>query len=227
MSVAPREAATFSFQVAAPFEEARVRVGLADFDLDLEGRLAAGKAGERSCARVARVDRGELDLPAKSEATVRVRVDLPDGPPGTYWCLLTFEADAGARRSPDGSAVQVVPRVSVPILVTVSGGPPSKVTGSFGPSLERRGTPLAASLVLKNDGLSAVGLTGALSAEEAGGAGTVEVARQTVPTFLLLPGHARRLVLEVPARSALPLRLRAEFEFGEGRRLELESPLTK
>jgi hypothetical protein len=154
---------------------------------------------------------------------VRVRVDLPDGPPGTSWCLLTFEVVAAARRAADGSAVQVVPRVSVPILVTVSGGAPAKVTAAFSGPPERRGDALIAELTFRNEGNAAAEITGAVSAEEAGGAGVVELHRSPVRAFLLLPGGSRRLPLELPVKSALPIRLRADFDMGEGRRLELES----
>lgn len=200
-----------------------MRVSFGDFDLDDEGRLVAGPGGERSCARAARADRGEIDLKARSEAAVRVRVDLPAGPPGTYWCLLTFEGDTLERRSRDGGTVQVVPRISVPILVTVLGGAPSRVTAMFGGPPERKEGLVAGAVTLHNEGSAAAAVTGAVSANEAGSAGTVEIARLPLRPFLLLPGRSRRLALEIPVKSALPLKLRAELEYGERRRLELES----
>jgi hypothetical protein len=154
---------------------------------------------------------------------VRVRVDAPGGSPGTYWCLLTFEADVRARRSSGGGTVQVVPRISVPILVTVLGGAPSRVAATFGGPPERKEGLVAGAVTLHNEGSVAAAITGAVSANEAGRAGSVEVARMPVGPFLLLPGRSRRFELEIPVKSALPLKLRAEFEYGEGRRLELES----
>lgn len=156
-----------------------------------------------------------------------MRVDVPDGPPGTSWCLLTFEVVAGARRSADGSAVQVVPRVSVPLLVTISGGSPAKITAVFSGPPERQGDAVTAALTFRNEGSAAAEVTGAVSAEEVSGAGVVELHRLPVRAFLLLPGGSRRLPLELPVKSALPLRLRADFDTGEGRRLELESPPAK
>jgi hypothetical protein len=202
-------------------------VSFGDFDLDSEGRFVAGPGGEQSCARAARADQGEIELKARSEAAVRVRVDLPARPPGTYWCLLTFEGDALERRSRDGGTVQVVPRISVPILVTVIGGAPSRVTATFGGPPERKGGLVAGAVTLHNEGSAAAAITGAVSANEAGSAGLVEIARLPVGPFLLLPGRSRRFALEIPVKSALPLKLRAEFEYGEGRRLELESAAAK
>ena len=226
-TVAPREAATFSFQVASPFEDTKVRVSFGDFDLDPEGRLVVSRGGERSCARAARADHGEIELKARSEAAVRVRVDLPAGPPGTYWCLLTFEGDTLERRSRDGGTVQVVLRVSVPVLVTVLGGGPAKVTATFSEPPERRDGFVAGAVTLQNAGSAAAQITGAVSANEAGSAGIVEIARLPVGPFLLLPGRSRRFALEIPVKSALPLKLRAEFEYGEGQRLERESAPAK
>jgi len=221
-TVAPREAATFSFQVGTSFEDTKVRVTFGNFDLDDEGRLVTGSGGEQSCARAAHADHGEIELKARSEAAVRVRVD-PPGPPGTYWCLLTFEGNTLERRSRDGGTVQVVPRISVPILVTVLGGAPSRVTATFGGPPERKEGLVAGAVTLHNEGSAAAAITGAVSANEVGSAGIVEVARMPVGPFLLLPGRSRRFALEIPVKSALPLKLRAEFEYGEGRRLELES----
>jgi len=226
-TVAPREAATFSFQVGASSEDTKVRVTFGDFDLDDEGRFVAARGTDRSCAAGARADRVELDLRTRSEAEVRVRVDAPGSLPGTYWCLITFEADAGGRRSAGGGTVQVVPRISVPVLVTVTGGAPAKVTAMFTGSPERRESLVSGEVTFHNDGDAAAAITGAVSANEAGSAGTVEVARLPLRPFLLLPGRSRRLALEIPVKSALPVKLRAELEYGEGRRLELESAVAK
>lgn len=204
-----------------------MRVSFGDFDLDAEGRLVAGSGGEHSCARGARADRGEIDLRARSEAEVRVRVDAPGGSPGTYWCLLSFEADVHERRSAGGGTVQVVPRISVPVLVTVIGGGPAKVTATFAGVPERKESLVAGEVTFRNEGDDAAAITGAVSANEAGSAGSVEVARLPLRPFLLLPGRSRRLALEIPVKSALPVRLRAELEYGEGRRLELESAVAK
>jgi hypothetical protein len=211
----------------APSEDTKVRVSFGDFDLDDEGSFVAARGTDRSCAGGARADRGELELRARSEAEVRVRVDPPGGSPGTYWCLITFEADVHARRSSGGGTVQVVPRISVPLLVTVAGGAPSKVTAAFaGPPQRKNGSSVGA-VTFHNEGSVATAITGAVSANEAGSADSVEIARLPLRPFLLLPGRSRRLALEIPATSTFPLKLKGEFEYGEGRRLELESAVAK
>ncbi len=223
--IAAGEPATFSFELVSG-ADALVRPGFADFDLDRAGE-AVLESGPRSCSRRARVNPEEVALRAREPQVVRVRVDMPPEARGTYWCFVTFDLRPGAAAPRGGTVVQLAPRLSVPLFVTVGETPWPRVGVRFD-AASRKAGEIVASLAFANPGPNVVRLAGVVTLEETGGAAPVEVGEQRVPRFVLLPEHERRVDVRLRAGGGRPVRLRATFDTegaAEGRVLAESEPI--
>ena len=218
----------FSFRLRSLAGEGRVRPSFGDFDLDDEGNPVSGKSSARSCASWARVDRNELALGTGGEVQLRVGLEVPPAANGTYWCLLTLEMEGLSAPALRGSVVQVLPRLSVPLLVSVAAGPAPHITARF-EKIVRQNSELSSSIVLEGEGAYAVHVTGSVSLEEASPSGSVEIGRVIIPRALLLPGHRRTLPVRFVCRSNGPVRLRGILDYGdpEQKTLEIDSGVVR
>ncbi|MEP6992904.1 MAG: hypothetical protein ABI968_00185 [Acidobacteriota bacterium] len=220
----PGGQAEVSFRLRSVAGEGKIRPSFADFDLDEDGNPVAGGARLRSCASWARADRNELALGTGDEVQLRVGLQAPPTASGTYWCLLTLDMEGLSSPARRGNVVQVLPRLSVPLLVSVGAGPAPRITARF-EKISRQDSELASSLVLEAEGAYAMHVTGSIALEEESGSGPVEIGRLVVPRSLLLPGHRRRVPVRIACRSKRPVRLRGILDYGdpEQKTVEIDS----
>ncbi len=214
----------FSFRLRSLGGEGRVRPNFGDFDLNEAGDPVSAKSLARSCAAWARPDRNELSLRTGGETELRVAVEVPATARGTYWCLLSLEVESLSSAAPRGNVVQVLPRISVPLLVTVAGGSPARLSAHF-EKTEGSSQELSSSILLEGEGDDAVHLTGSVALEETSPRGPVETGRMVIPRTLVLPGHRRRVPVRFVRRSKAPVRLRGTLDYGdpEHKTVEIES----
>jgi hypothetical protein len=212
-----------SFRVRSVGADRKVFPKISDFDLDLDGNPAVGTDVGRSCAHWARLERNELPIRADEESELRVRLEPPAEASGAYWCLLTLEVQPEAPSRAQGNLIQIVPRVSVPILVSVGQAGAPRLTARF-EQTERKADAISAWVVLENRGAAAAHLAGRVALEEAGSSSPTEVGTMVTEKLLLLPGHRRRIAVRIPLRGRAAVRLRAVFDYAAGQTLEVQSP---
>ena len=180
-------------------EQTRVRVRLADFTKDEDGKvreLAPG-ANPRSCKGWIEVDQAEFTT-AGTGAPIQVRVTarIPAGASGSYWAIVGLEVPPPPNAAGQGAAIAVVPRVAIPVIVTVTGTERRAV--SIGDVRARRGSaqgPIECSAVVENSGNVAVLIRGAFSLERPGKdpADDLELASGEVGPLTSLPGTKMRV----------------------------------
>jgi hypothetical protein len=223
LSASPGTVVQTFFRVRSVGGDRKVFPKIADFDLDVDGNPAVGTDVARSCARWARLERNELSIRADEESELRVRLEPPAAADGTYWCLLTLEVQPEAPSRERGNLIQIVPRVSVPILVSVGQAGAPRLTARF-EQTERKADRVSTWVVLENRGAAAAHLTGRVASEEAGSAGPTEVGSVVTEKLLLLPGHRRRIAVRIPVRGRAAVRLRGVFDYAAGQTIEVQSP---
>jgi len=171
-------------------EQTRVRVRLADFTKDEDGKVRELAPGEnpRSCKGWIEVDQAEFTT-AGTGAPIQVRVTarIPAGASGSYWAIVGLEVP------PPPNAAG---RVAIPVIVTVTGTEHRAV--SIGDVRARRGSaqgPIDCSAAVENSGNVAVLIRGAFSLERPGKdpADDLELASGEVGPVTSLPGTKMRI----------------------------------
>jgi hypothetical protein len=221
--MSPRAVAQTSFRVRSVGADWKVLPRIHDFDVDEDGNPIVGIDPGRSCSSWTRLERNELSVRADAEGEIRLRLEPPAAAEGAYWCLLTVEVQPEISPHPRGSLVQIVPRVSVPILVSVGEEGAPRLTVRL-EEVERQPGAVSSRVLLENRGTGAVRLTGRLVLEEVGTSGPTEVGSAVMEEILVLPGHRRRTSLRVPARGRGTVRLRGVFDYAPGQAIEVQSP---
>jgi len=209
-------------------EQTQVRISIADFTRDLDGKLVEVKPDQatRSCKAWLEVEQREFTSPASGSVPLVVSARIPPNATGSYWAVVNLEAvpqpsSFAPRRS---IGVQIVPRIAVPIIITVGGTEKISVTTlsiDLAPSTDPEGTEAA--VVVENDGNTAVLLTGALALERPAKPDSEEVASVDVGPVTSLPGSKVKLKGVIPfTGSTAGLQAHAYLRFGPGAEQTLE-----
>ncbi len=184
-------------------ESNQVRVTLLDFSRDEDGRVVERALGgePRSCRSWLEADRTEFTSPETGRVEMRITARIPANASGSYWALAALESLPPKPKLGMGMAIQMVPRVVVPIIVTVS-GTERRLVKIGGVSATKVEGGVDTVCEIENTGNTAVLVSGAFTLERASGSGPAEeVAEAPVTAVTSLPG----LKLRIKKTLAFPL----------------------
>jgi hypothetical protein len=184
-------------------ESNQVRVTLLDYSRDEDGRVVERALGgePRSCKNWLEADRTEFTSPETGRVEMRITARIPANASGSYWALAALESLPPKPKLGMGMAIQMVPRVVVPIVVTVS-GTERRLVKIGGVSAKKVDGGVDAVCEIENTGNTAVLVSGAFTLERATGSGPAEeVAEAPVTAVTSLPG----LKLRIKKTLAFPL----------------------
>lgn len=179
-------------------EPVQVRVRIGDFVKDEDGKLREVPHGQvaRSCAGWLQVDQDTLTAPGNGRAALRVIARIPADAQGSYWAVVGLEVPAVARQNGHGAGVLVVPRIAVPVIVTVAGTERRQLEVT---RLEaRRASPatVLCTATIDNTGNVAALVSGAFTLESQSatpGGEPLEVAATDIGPLTSLPGQKLRI----------------------------------
>lgn len=189
-------------------EQNHIVVTLSDFTRNEEGRvveLTDPKANPRSCRSWIDVDRLDFVSPEKGYVELTVSAHVPDGASGSYWALALLASEPPARDSRmSATTFQLVPRVAIPIVVTVEGTAKPSL-GILKTTAVKEEKGIAVESIIENRGNVAVLISAAFALERAA-AGTTdaeEVSSATVGPLTSLPGTRLRAKTVLPYQGSL------------------------
>lgn len=169
----------------------RITVALGEFHRDEEGKVIGSETTHARSARTwLDLDRTDFVSLESGRTEVTVSARIPENASGSYWALVYLQAEPAARDPKRGSLMfRVVPRVGIPVIVTVEGTtkPQLKI-------VETRAVRVADGVevysTLENSGNTAVLVSGAFSLERPGTnpAESQELASGTAGPLTSLPG---------------------------------------
>jgi hypothetical protein len=188
------EVGTATILVASPkAERNRIRATLVDFTRDAKGKIVELKEPHpRSARSWLEIGAPEFETPEKGRVPVQLAARVPADARGSYWALVALES-LPEPRTPGARSigVMIVPRVIVPVIVTVAG------TESYDVAIEAFEATRAAgrievepAITVANNGNAAVMITGAFVLERLarGDAPAEEVALDQIEPITALPG---------------------------------------
>lgn len=189
---------------AARDERTLVRVRLGDFTKDENGKLKDVPPGDnpRSCKAWLELDQAELTIAGAGEPIqVRVTARIPAGASGSYWAVVGLEVPLPEGPGSHGATVAVVPRVAIPVIVTITGT--EKRSVRIGEARARRDPAqgdIECTALIENDGNVAVLIRGAFSLERPGRepADDLELASAEVGPLTSLPGTRMKITTRLP-----------------------------
>jgi hypothetical protein len=187
-------------------ESNQVRVTLLDFSRDEDGRVVERPLGgePRSGRTWLEADRTEFTSPETGRVEVRITARIPADAKGSYWALAALESLPPKPKLGMGMAIQMVPRVVVPIVVTVA-GTERRLVKIGGVTATKGEGGVDAVCEIENTGNTAVLVSGAFTLERGAGSGPAEeVAEAPVTAVTSLPGLKLRIrkTLPVPVPNA-------------------------
>lgn len=177
---------------ASNSQDTTIRVTFGNFSKDEEGRLVElpGSDQPRSCLAWLSASQLTFTAPAQGKAQIQVSARIPAGASGSYWAFVAFSAPPPPR-SARGTGVLFMPRVIIPVIVSVEGTLAPKVqfqvtTARYDPVLGG----VEAKALLVNTGNAAVLINGAFALEQQGpgDASPSEVGEKDVGPLTSLPG---------------------------------------
>jgi hypothetical protein len=183
-------------------EETQIRAAVADFRRGVDGSVVEIPASEatRSCRAWIEVDQREFVSPKSGSIPVVVTAHIPNDASGSYWALLQLDAlppSESVMRKKSGTQLgfQVVPRVDVPIIVTVSGTGSVSIVSRDLVAKRRDDGKLEITDTVENTGTVAVMLSGAFAVERKGATANdaEELASVDVGPATSLPGAKLRI----------------------------------
>lgn len=233
---APGSTVSGIINVSSPrVEENRIRVTFGDYTIDAMGNReevpAGTSGGERTCSHWLDVDQEQFVSPERGSVPVVVTAHIPQNASGSYWAAAYFEVvpkpPALNPERPDRPAVGVnlLPRIGVPVIVTVKGTERYSVKVSK-ISAKRIDRGLEATIVLRNDGNSAVLISGAVALERTGTSVPEELASKDVELVTSYPGADRVIKLTFPATAVAEpsdVNLNAYLRYGPGAEQTIEA----
>ncbi|MGC8722961.1 MAG: hypothetical protein ACP5VF_03710 [Acidobacteriota bacterium] len=174
-------------------QDTPIRVTFGNFTKDEEGRLvelAEGAEQPRSCLAWLSASQLTFTAPAQGRASIQVSAQIPEGVSGSYWAFVAFSAPPPPRNG-GGTSLLFMPRVIIPVIVSVEGTLAPKVqfqatTARYDPVLGG----VEAKAILVNTGNAAVLINGAFALEQQGPGDTSpnEVGEKEVGPLTSLPG---------------------------------------
>ena len=218
----PGEVVSETIYVSSSREEQNfVQVAVTDFTRDENGQVREIAAAEaaRSCRAWIEVDRNNFTSPEQGRVQLSIRARIPEQAVGSYWALVTLKSVPPPRqRDGAGHGFRIVPRVAIPVIITVVGGERREIKIADLKIVSATDRAIEVEAVLENRGNVAVLFSGAftLNTTEADGR-VIELAEAPVETVMSLPG-TRSLVrrrIEWNGRST-GLRVESIFRFGPG-----------
>jgi hypothetical protein len=200
-------------------EKNNIRVEVTDFIRDENGEVREVSAAEakRSCSAWIEVDQDSFTSPETGRVELRVTAKIPKEAEGSYWALVSFRSLPPTHPPGQANAVRIIPRIAVPVIVTVAGTEKRDLKISALHVTSGRGGFDAEAAVV-NDGNVAVLFSGAFTLESGGANGDVtELAEAPVETSTSLPGTTTRVREHLNWNGdTAGLRLGAILRFGPG-----------
>jgi hypothetical protein len=152
------------------------------------------------------VEQREFTSPESGTVPLIVSAKIPKDGTGSYWALVNLEAvpslpSIGSRRS---VGLQIVPRIAVPVIITVLGTEHISVRATaidMIAAVESSG--LEADIVVENNGNTAVLLSGALALERSSGREWEELTSIDVGPVTSLPGMKVKVKGLIPWNGAV------------------------
>jgi hypothetical protein len=196
-----------------------VQVGIADFTRDEAGKVweIAASAATRSCREWIEVDRNNFTSPEHGRVQLNLRARIPQGVVGSYWALITLKSVPPPRvAGTSGHGFRVVPRVAVPVIITVLGGERREMKIAELKVISATERELDVEAVLENRGNVAVLFNGAFTLNSSDAEGRVtELAEAPVDMAMSLPGTKSRVRGRIGWNGGMTgLRIESIFRFG-------------
>lgn len=181
-------------------ERTRVTVSIETFGLDADGRPWRGSGSEtpRSLTSLLDVDPKGLVIEDGKPVSLHVRLSPPARAGGSYWAAIALEVEPVETMGTDGTPIDVVTRLVVPVFVTVEGGSPSRLAVEDVVARTAGNGTIELTATVENIGSDVVRTLAFLTLEEPGPGSAVEVATGQVTGLTLLPGFPRRIRAVVP-----------------------------
>ena len=201
---APGGIGTATIMVASSkAERNRIRATILDFMRNDVGQIVAvAESHARSARPWLEVSSPEFDTPENGRVEILVTARVPSDARGSYWAMVALEALPTARdRNAGGIAFQIVPRVIVPVIVTVAGTEQYDVAITALEAVHPAGQNAVKSMItVENRGNAAVMVTGAFTLERSGAADAPpeEVALDSIEPVTSLPGTTMRIEGNLP-----------------------------
>ncbi len=199
-------------------DTAHVRITLHDWWRTPEGKFQVLPPGSLpgSCAPWLTYSANSLEIPPGGEVRITVRLQVPKDVSGDHWALLLVaEYRRGGEAAPSGQGTVGTTRVVMAYAVKVLQEDPKAIPKAEIRGIKLLGTsPLRISIRYANTGTKHTTNSGVVEIRDIYGE---TVRRFTVPSFPLLPGEERLLILEDPTGKPLPPGLYyviAVFDFG-------------
>jgi hypothetical protein len=213
-------------------EETQIRATLGDFTRNIDGLLREATAAEvpRSSRTWMDIDQREFVAGREGSIPLVVTIRIPEDAAGSYWALVSLEAlPSGAgidRRRTTAVGVAVVPRIAVPVVVTVAGTEQVAVSiQEVHVAKAESGSALDCVALVENTGTTAVLLSGAFTVERQ----DEELASVDVGMVTSLPGTKVRVKATIPWQGeSKDAGVHAYLRYGSGPTdsLEASTPLT-
>lgn len=186
---------------SSQIEEARVEAAIGDFTRDEDGKIHELRHDQatRSCAGWLDLDKTEFTAPGGTSEEITVIAKIPKEASGSYWAILGLSVPPSSRAG-KGPGVQIVPRIAIPVVITVSGTDQRVVVARPPFSISVAEGGLQCLLMVENTGNAAVLISGAFALEKTTGkpAETEEVASVDVGPLTCLPGLKLRVKGKIP-----------------------------
>ncbi|HEU5162911.1 MAG TPA: hypothetical protein VFV54_07190 [Thermoanaerobaculia bacterium] len=184
-------------------ERNRIRATILDFTRNEAGKIVEIKESHARSARPwLEVSAPEFETPENGRVEIQVTARVPNDAQGSYWAMVALDALPPPRSPAEGNiGFQIVPRIVVPVIVTVSGTEQYDVAISRLDAVRSSGQlPVKGTITIVNRGNAAVMVTGAFTLERAGaeGAPPEEVALDAIEPITSLPGTTMTVVGSLP-----------------------------
>jgi hypothetical protein len=200
-------------------EKNYVQVAISDFVRTIDGELREASADDvvRSCKDWIDVDQNSFTSPEQGRVQLTLTARIPANAQGSYWALLSLRSVPPSRTGPaKGHGFRVVPRIAIPVLVTVTGTEKREMTITDFKVTSVADGVVDVEAVLENRGNVAVLFNGAFTLDRvAPPSEIIEVAEVPVEILTSLPGHKSRVKGRLEWKGALSdLRAHSMFRYG-------------
>ena len=199
-------------------EKNQVSVTIADFMRDESGAVVDAKGHSRSCMSWLDVDRASLESPEAGRVEVTVSARIPKEATGSYWAIVYLSSTPPPRSQTAPMSMRVVPRIGIPVVVTVEGTAKPKMK-----VIETKATHTDDGVdiysILENTGNSASLVSGAFALERstAKPAEPEEITSKDVGPYTSLPGTRLKIKHHIEFKGSLAgVQAHAYLRYGGG-----------
>jgi len=217
-------------------QENNIQVLFGDYTIDAQGKrkeLTSGAGNGRSCRAWLDADQHQFVTPQQGSVPVVITATIPTDASGSYWAEAFFESmpapvsfSPGVARAPV-VGVSVIPRIGIPIIVTVKGTEHYAVkAGAIAATKTDAG--IEATIQLENTGNAVVVVAGAVALETPAEGAPEELGSKDIDPVTSYPGASCIVKVTIPIRTLDPATiLHAYFRYGPGpeQRIETSSNL--